>query len=191
MDSDTDWLRTDELTEGVKGLRQARELLAAGLVDAYELKWAALAVVTSLQGFIVAVHSSMEVLSWDSKAMKQFEAWQAGEAESVVPTGDVRLPSFRPLCEKVKQRGWQPDDDTWDHLMRLNEIRDTFMHYTSGGLSAEARWIREACAAGLAAIRFLVEDATSNVWPDDETEQMVCRELDVAERLVQLGLSGT
>lgn len=36
--------------------------------------------------------------------------------------------------EKVKERGWQPDDDTWDQLMRLNEIRDTFMHYTSGGL---------------------------------------------------------
>lgn len=158
------------------------------LVDAYELKWAALAVVTSLQGFIVAVHRSMEVLSWDPKAMKQFERWQAGEENSVVPTSDVRLPSFRPLCEKVKDRGWQPDDATWGQLMRLNEIRDTFMHYTSGGLSAEARWVREACAAGLAAIRFLVDDATSNVWPDDETEQTVRRELDVAEQLVRLGL---
>lgn len=41
MESDADWLRTDELTEGLKGLRQARKMLAEGLVDAYESKWAA------------------------------------------------------------------------------------------------------------------------------------------------------
>lgn len=186
MESDADWLRTDTLTEGLKGLQLARRMLAEGFVDAYELKWAALAVVTALQGFIVAAHRGVEVLAWDPKAMKQFQAWRAREADSGVPPRGVRLPPFRPLCEKVKERGWQPDDDTWGNLMRLNEIRDAFMHYPGGGLSAEARWIREACAAGLAAIRFLVDDAASIVWPDEQTEQVVRHELGVAERLVAL-----
>lgn len=183
MESDARWLRTDPLTEGHKGLRTARRTLAEGLVDAYELKWAALAVVTSLQGFVVATHSGIEVLGWDVKALKRFQAWERGEVDAEMSRSDVWLPPFHVICEKVRERGWEPDDETWDLLLRLNEIRDTFIYFGSMGLSAEAAWLRSACRAGLAAVRFLVDNATPNVWPDEATERQVKYELSVAERL--------
>lgn len=37
--SDAHWLRTDELTEAVRSLEHAADLLEAGRADAYQLKW--------------------------------------------------------------------------------------------------------------------------------------------------------
>lgn len=184
MESDEGWLRTNELVEAVKGLRACRRHLAEGLTDAYELKWAALAVTIALQSFIVDTYRSVEIIGWDRRVLRRFEAWERGEGEPVT-ADDVHLPPFLALCEKLRdEKGWEPDAETWEQIERLGELRDQFMHFKPKGLAIEAEFLRAAIRAALAAIEYIIVQQPGDFrWDDPGLERAAHIELRAARRL--------
>jgi hypothetical protein len=185
MDSNADWLRTNGHVEAVKGLRVCRQHLAAGLVDSYELKWACLAVTTSLQSFIVETFSSVELLGRDPRLSAALTDYEAGERTTAPSATDVRLPPFLGMCEWLRdERGWEPNSSTWTGLENLRQVRDEFMHFKSRGWSIEAALLRDAIRAALDAISYVIDhEPGAFQWYDDALEQAARRELAVAQFL--------
>lgn len=183
MESDPFWLRTDPLTEGVEGLSMTRRMLEESQTDAYLLKWAVLAIVSAIEGFAVASHRSVEVLGWDRTTREQLQAWDMGKRVSPPALSDVRMPSFRQMLEKVRELGWDPDEDTWYWVSELAGLRDAFVHFKRIGWSVEAARMQEAIRAGAATVRFLLDHSTSHTWPDDELREAVFADLQEVERL--------
>ena len=183
MESDAVWLRSDPLTEGVKGLTMTRRMLEEGQTDAYHLKWAVFAVVNATEGFVVASHRSVEVLTWDSTTREQLRAWDRGERDSPPALSDVRMPPFRQMLEKVRELGWDADEDTEHWASELAGLRDAFMHFKNIGWSVAADGMRQAIWGGAAAVRFLLDRSTSNMWPDDEMMEAAFTELREVQRL--------
>jgi hypothetical protein len=185
MDSNPDWLRTNEYVEAVKGLRVCRQHLAAGLVDSYELKWACLAVTTSLQGFIAATFTSVELVGRDPRLSAALAAYEAGERATAPSLAEVRLPSFLGMCEWLRdERGWEPSPSTWTAVDNLRQVRDGFMHFKPRGWSIQASLLREAIRAALDAIGYVIDNEPGAFrWDDDDLEQAARRELAVAHLL--------
>lgn len=187
MDSDSTWLRTNPLTEAVKSLSVARRHLGEGLLDAYELKWAVLAITWSTQAFIISSFSPAQVGSWHPPYRKALAAWWDDPSGSPPYVGDVHLPNFLGLCQKLRnEKGYDPSDETWALLEGLNELRDGFVHFKPKARSIEAALLRERCRAALDVIQWVVDHAlTSATWPSDELEAATRRELSVAHSLAR------
>lgn len=183
MESDPFWLRTDPLTEGVKGLSMTRRMLEEGQTDAYLLKWAVLAIVNAIEGFVVASHRGVEVLAWDGTTREQLRAWEQGQRDSPPALSDVRMPPFRQMLEKVRKLGWDPDEGTGYWVSELADLRDAFVHFKRIDWSVAAAGMREAIRAGAATVRFLLDRSTSNMWPDDELLEAAFADLQEVERL--------
>lgn len=188
MDSDMHWLRTDVQVEALKGLRTCRRHLSDATEDAYELKWAALAITTSLQAFIIWTYRSIEVLAWDPKALAQFEEWEEGDRNGgVLSPTEPHLPSFLPLCQKLRdERGWEADAETWECLERLRDLRNDFMHFKPKGWSISADFLRAAIRAALDAVGYVVaNEPGAFIWYDDDIKVAVQAELRAARALAE------
>lgn len=187
MNNDSTWLRTDELTEAVRSLSVARRHLAEGLTDAYELKWAVLALTWSTQGFIVCSFSPAQVGSWSPRFAEALAKWREDPSGELPDVGSARLPNFLGLCEKLRDhKGYRPDDEAWTLLRELNELRDEFVHFKPRARSIEAAYLRERCRAALDVIDWIIENVfTSAEWPDDELRETTRREVRVARRLAE------
>lgn len=185
MDSNADWLRTNGHVEAVKGLRVCREHLAAGLVDTYELKWACLAVTTSLQSFVVETFTSAELISRDQRLSTALAEYENGERTTLPTVSDIRLPSFLGLCKWLRdEQGWGPSPSTWNGLKNLQQVRDGFMHFKPRGWSIEAALLRDAIRAALNAIGYVIDNEPGDFrWYDEALEQTARRELAVARFL--------
>jgi hypothetical protein len=185
MESDESWLRTSLETEAVKGLRACRRHLADGLIDAYELKWAALAVTTSLQSFIVSTYRSVELATWDEAGRRGLEEYERGERSTPPSASEVHLPAFLALCEKLRdEQEWKPTSETWSDLERLRDLRDAFMHFRPRGWSIEAPHLRAAVRAALEAIAYIIEKEPGDFrWYDEQLQRAAIAELPVARRL--------
>lgn len=181
------WLRTDELREGTESLSIARHHLAEGMVDAYELKWAVLAVVVSAQGFIAAAFPPIQLLSWDSKWRQKFKQWEDTRDGSPPDPFEAHIPNFLTLVEKVQEHlDYAPDEATQNGLERLNEFRSSFMHWGTVSRSIDANELRAACQAGLDLIRYLLDqDRVHSRFENEAALRATLHELEVAGDLAQ------
>lgn len=152
------WFYSSNFMEGVRSLRVARLHLAAGVVDAYELKWAVLATVSSVQGFIASAFTTSEIATWDADWMKQFRQWRTNQSAADFPdVAGVFLPSFLGLVGKVEEhRDYVPAPEVTQKLKALNKYRDMFMHWGRVSRAIRANDLRESCGAGMDVISFLV-----------------------------------
>lgn len=186
MESDTEWMRTDLHTKAVRGLETCRRHLEAGKVDAYELKWAALALTTSLQAFIMCTYRSIEIIGWHDRTRREFNQWYEGDLEGDAPKLEPRVPPFMPLCAKLRdERGWEPSDGTWQRLKQLRDLRDAFMHFKPRGWSIEAAYLRESIAAGLEAVAHVLANRPGTFLLDEAQTEAAARELELVQRLLR------
>ena len=164
------YLRTNEHEEAVRSLEWA-ELQARGLpTDPYMWKWVIIALHNATQGFMVLSLWNGNGLNTlrPKVAAKWLRAYEAGG-----PFPAEKLDEFLNLYAKVKDANYfstvgagpfhpAPSSD-WS-LERLNEFRNTFIHFTPKGWSLELAGLPAICLDALALIEYLVEDSTAIRW---------------------------
>lgn len=167
--SDDVWLRTDLEHEAVASLRFCRRQLEAATNDAYELKWAALAVTQALSAFIVKTYRSVDLLYWDDRTRRTMAAYEAGERPLPPAPSEVRLPPFVSLCETLRdERGWQVRDDQWELIEELGRVRNDFVHFKPKGWSLAVVGLRASIAAALDGIAHVINHEPGDfLWYDE------------------------
>lgn len=186
------WLRADELTEGVRSLDHAAELLEKGRADAYQLKWALHALQLALQNFIFTTLDFGDRQMLDKKWWKKWwKKWDLGlRPRAKYPENDPRV-NFRAIYKYMREKNpnFKKTADPVDSaLMDLVDTRNKFEHMNPVGWSIEAALLREDARAALLLIRYLVcehKDYMPILWPSDEERTAAIQTLERAETAAQ------
>jgi hypothetical protein len=164
------YLRTNEHEEAVRSLEWAELQVRSVTTDPYLWKWVFIALHNAAQGFMVlALWNGNGLLTL---RLKNSEKWlRAYEQGGPFPA--EKLDEFLNLYAKVKDASCIGTADggpfrpcpTSDHsLKQLNDIRNTFTHFTPMGWSLQLAGLPRICLDTLALIQHLGWDSTAIVW---------------------------
>ena len=164
------YLRTDEKEEAVRSLEWA-ELQARTLeADPYLWKWIVISLHNAVQGFMVlALWNGNGLLTLRPRvAEKWLKAYESGGQFPV-----EKLDEFLNLYVKVKDPSnfhtvgagpFQPEVTSDQSLTLLNEVRNTFTHFTPKGWSLQLAGLPRICLDALQLIEFLGWSSKSIAW---------------------------
>ncbi len=164
------YLRTDEREEAVRSLEFAEEQARSLAVDPYLWKWVIVALHNATQGFMVlALWNGNGLLAMRPRVAKKWlEAYESGGAFP-----HEKLDEFSALYAKVKDplnfrtvgaSAFVPGESSDRSFELLNDVRNTFTHFTPKGWSLQVAALPRMCLDALQLIRFFGWDSTAILW---------------------------
>jgi hypothetical protein len=189
-------LRTDAVTEAVRALEKAAELLPTVEHDSYQWKWVLIALHNAVQGFMVLVLQG----SWHVRTLRQNHAKRlirAYEEEVAKPAHErtfdwlfeeVQLATFMELYGKVQDekelpmsmvtKVLVPEGTQTSSMEKLNRLRNQFIHFVPVSLTEYVGDWPEMVADGAAVASFLAFESGNVMWDlDGELEAQARRHL--------------
>jgi hypothetical protein len=189
-------LSTDAVTEAVRALEKAAELLPTVERDPYQWKWVLIALHNAVQGFMVlALEGSWHVRALTRKDAKRLV--QAHDAEVAKPEHErtfdwmfqeVKLDYFMELYGKVQDEKEMPmsmvtkvlvpQGTQTSSMEKLNRLRNQFIHFVPVRLTEYVGDWPEMVADGAAVVSFLAFESGNVTWDlDGELEGQTRRHL--------------
>ena len=164
------YLRTDEREEAIRSLEFAEAQARALAADPYLWKWVIVALHSAAQGFMVlALWNGNGLLAMRPRVAKKWlEAYERGGAFP-----NEKLDDFLALYAKVKDplnfytvgaSAFMPAESSDESFLMLNEVRNTFTHFTPKGWSLQVAGLPRMCLDTLQLIRFVGWESTAILW---------------------------
>ena len=187
--SDVHWLRTDTLTEAVRSLEHAADLLEAGRTDAYQLKWALHALQLGVQNFILCTFDFTDRQTLDTTWS---EHWEAGFEKRGPYPDDEPKTRYRDVYMQFKKRNPDFGPIAQEYGVTLKEaraMRNGFEHMPPKGWAIEATMLRIQAAALLRVIRYIISERSIGYpapsWETDAERDEALATLARAEAAVE------
>lgn len=177
----TTWLRTDEAEEAISALENLAEFAARVSGDLFAWRWTILSLHNALQGFMVVWirdSAGLNVLP-RSVAIEWLAAHQAGASYP-----EEKLDRFPNLYTKIKKqtiatglgaRRFSPSGSQTVSVKRLNDLRNTFVHFLPASWSLEVTGLPRICLDSLDVLEYLAFSYRSNIWHDDGQSARISR----------------
>lgn len=158
--------------------------------DSHFWKYCLLSIHNALQGYMcIALSEGNSFATWKEQDFKKWmKAYENGE-----PLPETKLDYFMSLFEKLKI-GANTEisacgvslkgEMVKTAIEKLNNLRNAFSHFNVDGRSITQLEAAEACIAGLATIKHIVDDPDRILWYEDSIKEE-CQNLikDIENRL--------
>jgi hypothetical protein len=184
------WYRTDELEEFISSLKMVTSSLRLVADDIEQWKWISIALHNSLQGaMVMSLRNGNDFrIMPDKLAQKCYKAHREGK-----PWPKTKMDSFPNLYEKVQSKEImcfythsQPLPECLErneHIEKLLELRNSFIHFMPQGWSLEVSGMPNICISILQAIHFLCFSSGNLNFYEEIKANLVKAELDIALKL--------
>lgn len=171
------WMQIDERSEAIKSLRKTHQFLLEIHEDAYNWKWAIIALHNSTQAFMVLALKGTASLNVCKNRRKFVEAMNSGnELPALLMENFLNLyqdiKSLDRMSQNIYSRNLLTSDETDYHMKTLNEFRNTFIHFIPCNWSLGISTLPYLVNSVLNVIEFLVfESGNVRFYSNEELEK--------------------
>lgn len=181
--ADWEYLRVDELSEGVFCLQVTQEMIGQVGEDPYYWEWVILALHSALQAFMVCALRSTNYLRLLTK--KNAEAW-LNAYEKGLPLPKERLAPFMKLYGRVKcddhmmmysgSRALEATQEQDRSVERLHLFRNRFVHFLPMDWCLQLAGLANMAANCIGVVRFLAFNCGNVLWTRKDDLRARCSE---------------
>ncbi|OGR82508.1 MAG: hypothetical protein A2901_00375 [Elusimicrobia bacterium RIFCSPLOWO2_01_FULL_54_10] len=166
------YLRTDEKKEGLKGLEFLLHALRISAKDEYYWKWVIVALLNTIQAFIVCSISGtagLGALRKDSR-VKHLKAYESGSIEIDEPVLDYFPSLYKKMKSELKFASTKEIDDDVEKARRF---RNKFIHFTPQAWSLQIVGLPRITKNSLKVVEFLGWKPGHFHWDNNEREKAI------------------